>query len=69
VISYGAFTYSLAKTFRQLRQSRGQLTWQKLVDETTQTLHSLRYDQTPSLVCPEKFRTAPVPWTARGGKP
>ena len=68
VISYGAFTYALAKGFRSNRSGKKPFTWTDLIKQTTETLHTLRYDQTPALVCADMFLNAPVPWKTSGAR-
>ena len=68
VTAYGAFTYSLAKAFRQARtellaKQRKQLpSWSALLKSVTKCLHDLEYEQTPVLVCPEGVSADPIPW-------
>lgn len=56
-ISYGAFTFSMAKN---LRAHRG-ITFEDLITRTATTLRALHYDQVPQLVAPTKVKKAPVP--------
>ena len=56
-ISYGAFTFSMAKN---LRANPG-VTFEQLIKRTTESLHTLRYDQTPQIVAPSKVMSAAVP--------
>lgn len=57
-ISYGAFTYSLAHTLREAKN----ITFEKLLNDTTGKLSRLGYQQTPQLVAPSKWKKAKVPW-------
>jgi hypothetical protein len=63
VISHGAFTYSLAQTFRDKR-NRG-ISWNKLVEEVASTLKGLGYAQKPAAEGPGKVLAKPIPWTKR----
>ncbi|WP_295581352.1 caspase family protein [uncultured Lamprocystis sp.] len=56
--SYGAFTFSLAKTLR----ARQTLSFAELVKAATASLHKLGYDQTPQVLGPSQVLAAPVPW-------
>jgi len=51
-ISYGAFTYSFVKTFRE--HSKGTL--QETINKVGKTLKNLHYDQQPKLVAPTRFK-------------
>jgi hypothetical protein len=62
VTSYGAFTYSMAKTLRKHKARRRSLTFEGLVKAVTKTLETLRYDQTPALVGPKPLRNTRIPW-------
>lgn len=68
--SYGAFTFTLAKTLR----SRQKLSFAGLVKAATASLHKLGYDQTPQVLGPSQVLAAQVPWlggvaTASNSKP
>lgn len=56
-ISYGAFTYALAKTLR----SEPAASFATLIARTSATLTRLGYEQTPQLVGPAKILKHPVP--------
>ncbi len=56
--SYGAFTYSLTHILRDVKQ----ITFRQLVQQTTDRLRKLRYDQQPVLLGPEVVVKARVPW-------
>lgn len=56
-VSYGAFTYALAKNLR----NEPSASFSHLVARTTDTLGKLGYDQIPQLVGPSKILKLPVP--------
>ena len=60
--SYGAFTYSLAKTLRAARGAGRNPSFQTLLGLTAARLSALNYEQTPSLVGPRALLTRPIPW-------
>jgi hypothetical protein len=62
VISYGAFTYSLANNLRRHRTAAKAPTFSQLLKETAQTLSDLHYDQHPVLVGPDQVVKNPIPW-------
>lgn len=70
-IAYGAFTFSLAQTFRQARQElllgkRTKLpSWKQLTDTVTAGLRALKYDQKPELVCPPGVQDLAIPWVQK----
>jgi hypothetical protein len=55
-VSYGAFTYSLAKNLRAHRKA----TFTQLIDRTRQSLKALGFDQRPELVGPTAVLKSPV---------
>lgn len=63
VTSYGAFTYALSTILRRFRKQNRPLTFQRLLDETRKTLHTLEYDQTPCLVGPRPVLNQRIPWS------
>src|SRR6266567_5865020 len=64
-ISYGAFTYSMAKNLRANPAS----TFQALITRTIETLRALRYDQRPQIVGPDEVLRTRVPGSiAQAGK-
>lgn len=56
--SYGAFTYSLAKTLRTEKV----IAFTDLVAKATAKLRTLGYEQTPQILGPSKVVAARVPW-------
>ncbi len=63
VISYGAFTFVLAKTLRAVyREQRSAISFEDLVERTRDELEELGYDQTPDLAGPTAVKAAAVPW-------
>ena len=63
-ISYGAFTFSMAKNLRALRRAGRHPSFAQLIDKTNETLKTLRYDQTAQAVGPSAVIKKPIP-----GKP
>ena len=64
VQSYGAFTYFLDQTMRDAGKRKP--TWSRLIQEVgTRLKESLRYDQTPCLVCPKAFETQRIRWNSK----
>lgn len=59
VVSYGAFTYSLAQVFRQRRRAPS---WTALLGAVADKLDSLNYDQHPAVDGPSDVLKKPVPW-------
>ena len=62
MISYGAFTYSLASNLRRHQSGDRVPTFAQLLAETAQTLKKLHYDQHPVLVGPDEIVKKPIPW-------
>ena len=58
VVSHGAFTFALSKRLRKI----GNISFQKLVEQTRDELAELGYQQTPQILGPTKIRDAQVPW-------
>jgi hypothetical protein len=62
VVSYGAFTYAMARAIRQHKQASEPLTFRVLRNVVARTLRQLRYDQHPALVGPRDLCSSPIPW-------
>jgi len=67
-MSYGAYTFSMAKVLRENRARGINLSFADLNELVKAKLQRLRYDQTPNLVGPKALCAERVPWspTARG---
>src|SRR5262249_21972578 len=62
VMSYGAFTFTLAKVLRELRGAGRNPNFHTLMGATAGRLTALGYDQTPSLVGPTPLLRRSVSW-------
>ena len=62
-VSYGAFTFCLAKVLRDA--GKAGITFQKLCTRTGEILKRLGFDQEPFLLGPDKIVRSRVPWTGR----
>ncbi len=60
--SYGAFTFSLAKVFREARGAGRNPSFFTLSQLTAARLRALRYEQTPCLVGPRRVLSQPILW-------
>lgn len=61
-ISYGAFTYCLAKALRRDRLlKRPRLTFASLISEVRKELAELGYEQQPKLIAPTRIKTMKIP--------
>jgi hypothetical protein len=66
-MSYGAYTFCMAKVLREHRSRGVPLSFKKLNELVTQKLHRLKYNQTPDLVGAKERLTKSLPWgTGRG---
>jgi metacaspase-1 len=63
-IAYGAYTYSLVKTLRAARSSKGLPSFESLVQEVRAELKALGFAQTPRLAAPSHVKVMPVPLSA-----
>ena len=61
--SYGAYTFSLALVLHENREANRNLSYSELSQLTTEKLHRLDYQQTPSLVGAKKLLTEDLPWS------
>lgn len=62
VTSYGAFTFALTSTLRDVRSTAtGTLTYTDLMTRVGKKLKSLRYDQTPNMTGPDVRKEGVVP--------
>lgn len=60
VISYGAFTYSLATVFRRIKRQKRYPTFKELLGKVSAQLTELKYDQVPVLVGPSAKLASPI---------
>ena len=60
--SHGAFTFTLNKI---LRDHKGAITFDRLVNKTRDQLAELQYKQVPQILGPTAIRTHKVPWIVR----
>lgn len=60
VVSYGAFTYALVETVRR-HVGKG-VTFEELIDLTTETLEKLEYEQKPQILGPQAVREREIGW-------
>lgn len=67
-MSYGAYTFSMAKVLRENRKRGVNLSFQELNDHVTGKLKRLKYNQTPNLVGQKDILKQPVPWSAGIGR-
>ena len=63
VVSYGAFTYCVARTLRKFRSGNTNPTFAKLVSVTRDHLKELKYNQTPEVAGPKTLINSKIPWT------
>jgi metacaspase-1 len=66
-MSYGAYTYCMAKVLRENRARGVNPSFARLNELVKAKLHRLKYNQTPNLVGATELCARPVPW-ARAGK-
>ncbi len=64
-ISYGAFTYCLAKILRQYGHHRFGITFEQIVSEAKRELADLGYSQEPLILGPAAVLKQPLPWGAQ----
>lgn len=67
--SYGAYTFSLALVLHENRETNRNLNYSELSQLTTEKLHRLDYQQTPSLVGARKLLTQDLPWNRPASAP
>jgi hypothetical protein len=65
-MSYGAYTFCMAKVLRENRARGVNLAFDKLNELVAAKLHRLKYNQTPDLVGAKSRITQPVPWAVAG---
>jgi len=65
-MSYGAYTFCMAKVLRDNRTRGVNLSFADLNELVKAKLHRLKYDQTPNLVGAKKLCAQPVPWATAG---
>ncbi|MES2707204.1 MAG: caspase family protein [Verrucomicrobiota bacterium] len=63
-VSYGAFTYALTLTLRQIRKTTPRLSYGELLIETARKLRTLGYTQTPDVLGPPDQLSAKTPFGA-----
>lgn len=61
VTSFGAFTYCVTQTLRDARNSGDAITFQELLDQTSERLSKLGYTQKPAILGPEPILGAAIP--------
>lgn len=66
--SYGAFTFSLAKTLREHHSKNRNPTFIQLMKDINTLLKQLKYEQTPNLIGAKKILHQPLPWKKRQPK-
>jgi len=68
-MSYGAYTFCMAKVLRENRKQGVNLSFQELSDHVSSKLKRLKYNQTPNLVGQKDILKQQVPWStgATGG--
>ncbi len=62
VQSYGAFTYAFGVILRTAKATKQKFNWSQLIKAVGDKVRSLRYDQTPCLVCPTALKNQRIPW-------
>jgi hypothetical protein len=62
-MSYGAYTFSMAKVLRENRARGINLSFADLNELVKAKLQRLKYDQTPNLVGPKALCAQQVPWS------
>jgi hypothetical protein len=65
-MSYGAYTFCMAKVLRENRARGVNLSFADLNELVKAKLLRLKYDQTPNLVGAKKLCAQPVPWATAG---
>ena len=61
-MSYGAYTFCMAKVLRESRKRGVNLSFAKLSAQVTEKLHRLKYNQTPDLTGQKDRLAEKVPW-------
>jgi hypothetical protein len=62
VVSYGAFTFNAVKIMRENLVKRTPITFGEIEAEVSRQLRDSGYRQTPKILGPKTYRSAPVPW-------
>jgi hypothetical protein len=66
VVSHGAFTYSISRILRRMRETKKKVTLLDLKAQVTEDLKTLNYEQTPCLAGPTKRLEESLPWVLAG---